>query len=302
MEPESNTHGPKLGLVCITSSDAVRYRTLTRTRFLALDDTERRRVLAELYRANLSRFEGAIDFCAGAGLRLYRATSGLFPFSDEPIGREVLDEMAGAVAAAGRRASEAGLRVVLHPDQFVVLSSDSPHVVENSIKILAMHAHTLDLLEQPRSPWAAMQIHGGTGGRSERLVSVIGELPDPIRSRIALENDERAYSAEEILEVCRAAGVPMVFDAHHHVCREKLTSYDDPSVGEMLAAARATWPVPDWQLVHISNGREAFGDPRHSDLIERMPSSYRDAPWIEVEAKLKEQAIARLRDEWLVRP
>jgi len=30
-----------------------------------------------------------------------------------------------------------------------------------------------------------------------------------------------------------------------------------------------------------------------------MPSSYRDAPWIEVEAKLKEQAIEKLRGEWL---
>ena len=30
-----------------------------------------------------------------------------------------------------------------------------------------------------------------------------------------------------------------------------------------------------------------------------MPSSYIDAPWIEIEAKLKEQAIAKLQQEWL---
>ena len=82
-----------------------------------------------------------------------------------------------------------------------------------------------------------------------------------------LENDERAYGALEILEVCRAAGVAMVFDAHHHIVHEKLDSYDDPSIGEMLALARATWPAPEWQMVHISNGRESFNDPRHSDLI-----------------------------------
>jgi len=70
-------------------------------------------------------------------------------------------------------------------------------------------------------------------------------------------------------------------------------------VGEMLAAARTTWPDPTWQLVHISNGRDSLHDPRHSDLIATMPNSYRQAPWIEVEAKHKEVAIAQLRQTWL---
>ena len=40
----------------------------------------------------------------------------------------------------------------MHPDQFVVLSSDSEDVVANSVKILQMHADIMDLLDQPRSP------------------------------------------------------------------------------------------------------------------------------------------------------
>jgi len=30
----------------------------------------------------------------------------------------------------------------------------------------------------------------------------------------------------------------MVFDAHHHICHEGLTSYEHPSVAEMFYAAR----------------------------------------------------------------
>jgi UV DNA damage endonuclease len=190
--------------------------------------------------------------------------------------------------------------LVLHPDQFVVLSSDSPHVIENSIKILETHARILDLLAQPRSSWTVMNVHGGKSDRAERLVSTIQNLPEPIRSRLALENDEHCYGASEILDVCRAAGVPMVFDAHHHVCRERLTSYNDPSIVEMAVAARSTWPIPEWQITHISNGREFFNDPRHSDLITKMPDSFRDVPWIEVEAKHKEVAIQKLHAEWLI--
>ncbi|MFL6255915.1 MAG: UV damage endonuclease UvsE, partial [Pyrinomonadaceae bacterium] len=185
------------------------------------------------------------------------------------------------------------------PDQFVVLSSDSPQTVANSVNILESHARVMDMLGLPRSPWALIEIHGGKGGRSERLIEQTERLPEAVRARIAFENDEYIYSAAEILEVCRRAGVPMVFDAHHHVVHEGLESYDHPSIAEMVEAARGTWPNPEWQLVHISNGRTSFCDRHHSDLVERMPAAYRRVPWIEVEAKQKELAIERLTADWL---
>jgi UV DNA damage endonuclease len=300
MSDESTiTMQPNLGLVCITTSDDVRYRTITRKRLLQLNASEQEIVLRELYASNINQLDRALDFCAANGIRLYRLTSALFPFADDAAGEDVLISFSDELHRVGARAANLGIRLVLHPDQFVVLSSDSPRVIENSIKIMLTHARVMDLLTQPRSSWAAMQLHGGKSDRAKRLVSVILALPDQIRSRLALENDEHAYSAQEILDVCRAASVPMVFDAHHHVVHERLSSYDDSSVAEMLAAARETWPVPDWQLVHISNGRTSFNDPHHSDFIAAMPAAYRAAPWIEVEAKLKEQAIEKLRAEWL---
>lgn len=290
---------PELGLVCITTSDAVRFRTVTRKRLLQFDEAEQKRMLRELYADNLARLNRALDFCTEQRIRLYRMTSALFPFADDSVGEDVLQEFQAQIGETGRRATELGIRLVLHPDQFVVLNSDSPQVIANSIKILETHARVMDLLQQPRSAWALIEIHGGKGGRAERLVEVTRDLPEAVRSRIAFENDEYTYSAEEILEICLASGVPMVFDAHHHLVHEKLDSYDDESVGRMLRAARTTWPVPEWQLVHISNGRDSFGDRNHSDLIETMPKAYSEAPWIEVEAKQKELAIAKLQAEWL---
>jgi UV DNA damage endonuclease len=290
---------PRLGLVCITHSDEVRYKTVTRKRLLQFEAGEQKRVLRELYAANLARLNAALDFCAARGLGLYRMTSNLFPFADDAAGSDVLEEFAGGLRGTGARAAELGIRLVLHPDQFVVLSSDSPQTVANSVKILESHARVMDMLGLPRSAWALIEIHGGKGGRSERLVEQIGLLPEAVRARIAFENDEYTYSAAEILEVCRRAGVPMVFDAHHHVVHEGLDSYDHPSVAEMVEAARTTWAEPGWQLAHISNGRTSFCDRHHSDLVEQMPAAYRHVPWIEVEAKHKELAIERLTAGWL---
>ncbi|MEG5017499.1 MULTISPECIES: UV DNA damage repair endonuclease UvsE [unclassified Microcoleus] len=290
---------PELGLVCITTSDAVRFRTVTRKRLLQLSETEQETVLRELYADNLKRLDKAIDFCSANQIKLYRMTSALFPFADTDLGEAVLHSMTEELRNTGDRAISLNIRLVLHPDQFVVLSSDKPDVVANSIKILATHALILDMLGQPRSPLALMNIHGGKSDRTSQLKSVIRDLPESIRSRLTFENDEYAYSSSEILEVCLDTGVPMVFDAHHHVIHEHLETYDDPSVAEMLAAARTSWSVPEWQLVHISNGKEFFADPRHSDLITEMPNCYYQAPWIEVEAKFKELAIEKLRAEWL---
>lgn len=291
---------PKLGLVCITTSDKVRYKALTRKRLLSLEPPEQQRVLRELYAQNLQRFNNAIAFCDANNIRLYRITSALFPFADDPLGADIFSEFTQQLQQTGDLAKNLSIRIVVHPDQFVVLSSDKPEVIENSIKILTLHARIFDMLGLERSPWAVMEIHGGKSDRAERLINVIRNLPENIRWRLALENDEYAYSAAEILEICRATGVPMVFDAHHHVIHEHLDTYEHPSVAEMLAAANTTWPDPQWQLVHISNGSKSFNDPHHSDLITVMPSAYRNAPWIEIEAKLKEQAIDKLRTEWLM--
>lgn len=287
-----------LGLVCQTSTEEIRYRTITRTRLRSFPPDVQVTTLRELYLDNVRRISAAIDFCVKHKLRLYRLPSGLFPQCEEQPGYDVLSEMTEALAGIGDRVTAAGMRLVMHPDQFVVLSSDTPHVILNSIEILRHHARVLDLLRQPRSQWTAVEIHGGKGGRSDTLVRVISELPDEIRTRLALENDEYAYNAQQILDVCRRTGMPMVFDAHHHVVHEELDSYEHPSIAAVTAAARETWTDPAWQMVHISNGRDSFNDAKHADYVAIMPSAFRTVPWIEVEAKQKELAIARLRKTW----
>lgn len=283
------------GLVCITHSHDVRYRTITRKRLLQQAEEEQRSLLHALYSDNIRRLTAALSFCRQEGIHLYRVPSSIFPFSDEEMGHEVLSRFACDLARLGREAVESGIRLVMHPDQFVVLNSESHNVVQNSIKILNMHATIMDLLQQPRSSWALIEIHGGKSGRGEQLVECITKLPDPVRLRLGLENDEYAYGADEIHAICMKSGVPMVFDAHHHVVKENLSSYEDPSIGEMLARARETWAEPQYQLVHISNGRTKFTDRQHADYIDELPSSYLEAPWIEIEAKFKELAIRKLR-------
>jgi UV DNA damage endonuclease len=290
---------PTLGLVCQTESSDVRYRTITRTRLLALDEAARERTLVDLFCENLRRVSRAAAYCKEHGIGLYRLPTGLLPFSDHDSGRHLLlhSDVVREMRSAQRAVSCAGIRVVSHPDQFVVLNSERDDVVQNSIAVLARETELMDGLGLSRTPAAAMILHGGKAGRADALVETIRALPAAIRSRLVLENDERAYGAQDILRICERARVPMVFDAHHHLVKEQLPSYDHPSIAHYTGAAAATWADPRLQLVHISNGRDGLLDRRHSDTIAVMPKAFRRVPYIEVEAKAKERALFALR-EW----
>lgn len=293
--------GPNLGLVCITHSKAVRYHTYQLSRYRLLPDELKGYVLEELYQANLRTLLRALEFCAKWGIRLYRLPPDLFPLSDlcDGVGEMVLEGLKPELARVGQTAERLGIRLAAHPEPFVVLSSESPLVVERSIAELEHQAQLLDWLGLPRSSWAAITIHGGKGGRGKALAEVVRQLPTPVYNRLCLENDERFYGAAEVVETCQQAGVPMVFDAHHHVVKERLDGFDHPSVAEFVRLARDTWPRAEWQIARISNGRDALHDGAHHDLVTVVPGCYRQVPWIEVEAKAKEMAIAHLQAHWL---
>lgn len=287
---------PELGLVCLSSDGQCSFRSLTRTRFLGLAAEAQEATLSELYWNNLQRLHWTLGYCARRRIRLYRMTSALFPMSDEPLGESVLRSMGALLSSVGRRAASLGIRVVLHPDQFVVLNSENPGTCQTSARILEKHALWFDLMGLPRSAWSVMNIHGGKAGRAEELIRAIRALPPGVRSRLTLENDEYSYGADAIHDICRAAGVPMVFDCHHHVIKERLEDYDHPSVAKFTRLARDTWPDPKWQLVHVSNGESAFHDRYHSLHITRLPRAFGRVPWIEVEARGKELAVLSLRE------
>src|SRR5437763_7686147 len=89
---------PCLGLVCITTSKDVRYRTVTRKRLLEHGDAGQRKLLDEIYRDNLQTLDGALEYCRRSGIRLYRMPSSIFPLFDEEVGREVMAALAPAPA------------------------------------------------------------------------------------------------------------------------------------------------------------------------------------------------------------
>jgi UV DNA damage endonuclease len=199
-----------------------------------------------------------------------------------------------AYRQCGQFARRHDIRTSFHPDQFVVIASPRAQVRRKSLAELAYQNMVAE--------WVAadvINIHaGGAYGNKhkslKRLARVINKLPDSIKSRLTLENDDRTYSPADLLPLCKQTGVPLVYDVHHHRCLP-----DHLTIADATMAALKTWDREP--LFHLSSPREvthaATIDRRHADYIDvaDFPSVWSDITLtIEIEAKAKELAVMLL--------
>ena len=148
---------------------------------------------------------------------------------------------------------------------------------------------------------------GGTYGDKDRTIQRwidhYDDLPQCVKNRLVLENCERQYSTQDCLEISSRIGIPVVFDFHHYKCYTQLHSEEtQPSISDLLPEVIETWTdVGKTPLMHISEqGCGRVG--HHSDFIETLPQELLDYHSehpdqqidLEVEAKMKEQAIFKL--------
>lgn len=265
----------------------------------------RERIL-KTYRNNVSEILRIIPVLNANKIKSFRLSSGIFPLFEfaSDIARHD-EEILRNLANAGTQFKNAGIRVTCHPGQYTVLSSDKGSVVENAKKELEYHAWIFDQMGFDQTPYYAINIHGGKSDRSEQLINVIKSLPDNVRNRLTLENDEKCYNVKELNEIHSATNVPIVFDSHHFNFNDGGLSFADA-----YSICTSTWGniVP---LQHLSNseiGMEngSFNEKRaHSKMIHHVPdlqlAAIRDNLIdLDIEAKAKNIAVLKMRKDFNV--
>ena len=291
----------RLGLCCLFAREPIKFRTTTATAMLRLGKRERLARLAELRLLTADALLSALAYCADHGIGAFRVNSRILPMKTHPTAGYAITELPGSSTVIARYrecgafAREHGLRLSFHPDQFVVLNSPNPRTLENSLSELDYQAGVAEWIGAD-----TLNIHGG-GAYGDKTASLralrtnIEGLPERVRSRLTLENDDKIYTPNDLLPVCSATGVPLVYDAHHHRCCP-----DGSTVEAATEAARQTWGRRE-PVFHISSPREGWDGPkprRHHDYIDAgdFPKAWIGWPLtVEVEAKAKELAVEKLR-------
>lgn len=240
---------------------------------------------------------------------VFRLSSDIFPhFTDEDTEEYSLDFAKDALEEAGELCRKYKQRITMHPGQYNQVGAKEKRIFENTIKDLKMHADMLDMMGMDRH--SVLCVHGGgiygnIEETTQRWIKQFKDLPDNVQNRLAIENCERCYSVIDCLKIAEACNIPLIFDSHHYDCYNMICKDDDDKkeidISLYMDRVVDTWKRRDiTPLFHVSEQRPDSRIGTHSDFIEKLPSYYLSFPEkygdldIEIEAKMKEQAILKL--------
>jgi UV DNA damage endonuclease len=237
-----------------------------------------------------------------------RLSSEMFPFASHDIyGYKLAPFASQALAEAGRVAAELEHRLTMHPGQFTQLGSPRKEVITASIRELEYHYELLSLLKLPpqQDRDAVMILHmGGVFGDKSATLSRFREnyaaLPQPIRDRLVLENDDVCYSVHDLLPICEELNIPLVLDYHHHniIFDVDKVREGTKDIMDLYDRIKATWTRKGiTQKMHYSEPMPSAITSRqrrkHNPRVATLPPCPPDMDLM-IEAKDNEQAVFEL--------
>ena len=242
------------------------------------------------------------------GIKFLRLSSEMFPFASHPeYGYKLAPFVSEELAQAGKVAAELGHRLTTHPGQYTQLGSPRKPVIDNAIRDLDYHAELLSLLKLPpqQDRDAVMILHlGGVFGDKaatlDRFRENYKKLPQGVKDRLVLENDDVSWSVHELLPICEELNIPMVLDFHHHniIFDPDQIREGTKDIVDLFLRILATWKRKNiTPKMHYSEptpsaitGRQRR---KHNPRVATLPPCPPDMDLM-IEAKDKEQAVFEL--------
>lgn len=256
-------------------------------------------------RRNLENTLRITHFLRAHQIRLYRMSAQLIPLATHPATEGWAwwedGELAPLMAEIGERVAETGVRISSHLPEVCVLTAADPDKLQWAHRYLAYHRRLFEGMGLDHRAKILLHLGGAGGNRAralERAAATIRSLDPWARERLCLENDDKTFSAAEVLALCQEVKAPMVFDYHHHVCRN-----DGEDFRELLPHIFATWHDRP-PKIHLSSPRSERQPRAHADYVDpdfiRPLVAYARTLGdfdIMVEAKQKDLAMFRLQED-----
>jgi len=180
-------------------------------------------------------------------IKLYRLATDLIPLATHEVTNGWSwwndPELQPELVKLGEMIRETKLRVSTHPPQVCVFNASDEKIFQWVRAYLRYHIQlfsAMGLTEDPASdPIIVFHLGSSKAPFNEsrqQIETNFASLTEAERQFIVLENDDKTFSARQVLEACEQLGVPMVLDYHHHLCRN-----DGENVYELLPRIFATW-------------------------------------------------------------
>ena len=229
--------------------------------------------LMSLIGQNLEALNVLIDYNVRQGIRLFRISSDLIPFGSSVAMNLPWPIVYGDILRRiGEKIALSGMRVSMHPGQYTVINSPDPDVARRAAADLEYHASVLDALGvgvDHKIILHAGGVYGDKVSAKQRFLERFHNLAPGVRCRLVLENDDKLFHVEDILELSVSADLPVVFDNLHHAVNppEKLASET-----EWIDRCAQSWKQEDGrQKLHYSQSAPDKRPGAHSATISIAP-------------------------------
>lgn len=286
--------------------------TVTYKSFAELSQRDSEAALNKIRRVtkqNLHNTLRLLRYCLAHEVCIYRFTSKLFPLVTHTLvpDWDYLGETAAQLQEIGDFIKEHSFRVTFHPDHFTLLNSPREEVITASIMDLAHHCKIFEAMGLDRRAKLVIHVGGGYKGKETslaRFAANLAKVPDFITQRLTLENDDKTFTAGEVLGLCEKLGLPMVLDIHHHRCNP---GHED--LPNLIPRFFQTWDKSGLPpKIHVSSPRSPSNPRNHHDFIEpedlypflRLARNCPCPPEVldvMVEAKQKDRAMLKLVED-----
>ena len=290
-----------LNLPKTTSSSTVTYTRYSKMK----TDKEKINKLKEVTKSNLDGLEKILRYNIENEIHFYRITSNLIPLLTHPeVDFDYKRFFRKDFEYIGNLIKGNNIRVDTHPDQFNVINSTKKDVVESTLRNLKAQAELFDDLNYL---YGKMVLHVGSsqGGKEasiDRFIENLKLFPQNITDKLIIENDDKTFTAKDVLDLCKRINKPMVLDVHHHICNN-----EGEEIEELLPEVFKTWEneiLPP--KIHFSSPREFENDRKHADYINssdfiKFLEKAKEVCDIDfdvmIEAKQKDLALEKLMKE-----
>lgn len=205
----------RLGYACITKTIDKKFKTVNFTNFN--DDYDK---LNSVIKYNLDTLYEILLYNSRNNIHFYRITSNLFPLIDHPdIDKTKILKFESEFRKIKKIIKLNNMRVDMHASEYVVINSVRKEIVEKSINSLEEMYSILKKITD--NPLIVLHIGSNTFGKKlslSRFKNNFIKLSKKIRQAIILENDDKVFNIEDIIELSKNLNIPIVLDYHHHLC------------------------------------------------------------------------------------
>ncbi len=226
-------------------------------------------LLLSTIKHNLNSLEKQIDYNINNNIKLFRIGSDLIPFGSSKINnldwQLIFKDKFHDIA---KKIKDNHIRVSMHPGQYTVLNSLTELTVENAILDLKYHTAILDSLETDQSCKIILHVGGVYGDKEEAIKRFINNyelLPQSVKNRLVIENDDKSYNVKDVLRISDAIKIPVVYDNLHYALNPADINLSD---SEWIHECGKTWTIKDGkQKIHYSQSNPNKKSGSHSESI-----------------------------------